>query len=136
MHESRETESIRQRMEVLRCDLDEDVQEIVEGAREVRDWRSYVRSYPWVCVGAALAIGYWIVPGRHFGLQDAPALAELAKQSRLLAESHSGPKRNVRGMLLTIAGNLLARGALSIVERCAGKYFGSPTVESPQDAQP
>jgi hypothetical protein len=69
--------------------LDEDVQEIVEGAREIGQWRTYVRSYPWVCLGAALAMGYLIVPRRSLGKQpDARTLAELANQSRLLATSH------------------------------------------------
>lgn len=58
------TTAIRQRMKEVRQELDEDVQEIVEGARDLRDWRSYVRSYPWVCLGAAVAVGYLIVPRR------------------------------------------------------------------------
>ena len=41
-HNSHETKAIRQRMEEVRCDLDKDVQGIVEGARDLRDWRSYV----------------------------------------------------------------------------------------------
>ena len=69
LHNSPETEAIRQRMEEVRCDLDEDVQEIVEGARDMGDWRSYVRTYPWICLGAALAVGYLIVPGRTWGTQ-------------------------------------------------------------------
>ena len=35
IHNSPETQAIRQRMELVRCDLDEDVQEIVEGARDM-----------------------------------------------------------------------------------------------------
>jgi hypothetical protein len=35
MHESLETQTILQRMEEVRCDLDEGVQEIVEGARDM-----------------------------------------------------------------------------------------------------
>ena len=82
MHHSHETKAIRQRMEEVRCDLDQDVQGIVEGARDMRDWRSYVRSYPWVCVGAAVAVGYLLVPRRPAAMQpDAVALAELVKQN-------------------------------------------------------
>ena len=72
MHDSHETNAIRQRMEEVRCDLDQDVQEIVEGARDLRDWRSYVRTYPWVCVGAALAVGYLLVPRRQWRCNRMP----------------------------------------------------------------
>ncbi len=44
VQDSVESTGMRQRMEQVRCDLDQDVQEIVEGARDLRDWRAYVRS--------------------------------------------------------------------------------------------
>src|SRR5688572_27063119 len=62
MHNSPETEAIRQQMELVRCDLDEDVQGIVEGARDMGDWRYYVKTYPWLCLGGAVVAGYLIVP--------------------------------------------------------------------------
>jgi hypothetical protein len=43
---SQETNAIRQRMEEVCFDLEQDVQGIVEGLCDMRDWRSYVRSYP------------------------------------------------------------------------------------------
>lgn len=110
IHNSPETKAIRQRMEEVRCDLDEDVQEIVEGARGMGEWRSYVRTYPWVFLGAAFAAGYLIVPRRVFGRPpDAPALAESANQSALGATSHLLPNGNARGTLLAFVGNLVLR---------------------------
>lgn len=137
MHESPETNAIRHRMEEVRCELAEDVQAIVEGARDMGEWRSYVKSYPWVCAGVALALGYWTVPRRAAGTQpDAQTLAELTKQSRLLAMSHLPPKGNMRGMLLAFAGNLALRGVLSFVGQQAGKLFATQAARSPQDDQP
>ena len=137
MTEPRETEEIRQRMEELRCDLDEDVQEIVEGARDMRDWRTYVRSYPWICLGAALAVGYLIVPRRPFGMQpDTKTLAELANQSRLLATSNLSRKRTVRGILLAFVGKLVLRGVSSYVGQQADKLFATPAAKSHQEDQP
>ena len=123
MHESRETEAIRQRMEEVRCDLDEDVQEIVEGARVMSEWRYYVRTYPWACLGAALAVGYVIVPRRPFGMQaDAQTPAEL-NQSRMRAVSDLPAKGTARGILLAFVGNLVMRGVSSYVGQQAGKLF-------------
>ncbi len=137
MYETRESEAIRQRMEELRCDLDEDVQEIVEGARDMGDWRTYVRTYPWACLGAAMAVGYLIVPRRVFRMQpDAQTIAELAKQSRLLATSAVPTKSSARGILLAIVGNLVLRGVSSFVGQQAGKLFASEAVDSQQGDQP
>ena len=137
MYESPETNAIRQRMEEVRCDLDEDVQEIVEGARGMGEWRTYVRTYPWVSLGAALAVGYLIVPRRPLSMQpDAQMLAELANQSRLLATSHMPPKNSARGILLALVGTLVVRGVSSYVGQQAGKLFANQAAKSPQDHQP
>jgi len=137
MHNSPKTTAIRQRMEEVRCDLDEDVQEIVEGTRGMGEWRWYVRSYPWVCLGAALAVGYLIVPRRPLELHpDAQTSAELGNQSRLLATSQLPPTGNARGMLLAFVGNLVMRGIASYVGQQAGKLFANQAAKSAQDDQP
>jgi hypothetical protein len=75
---SHETKAIQQRMKEVRCDLDKDIQGIVEVTRDLRDWRSYVRAYPWVCVGAVLSAGYCIAPRRHVAMQlNAETIAKL-----------------------------------------------------------
>ncbi len=52
-------------MAQIRRDLHEDVKGVVEGAEAATDWRRFVRSYPWACMGAAVALGYFIVPRKH-----------------------------------------------------------------------
>ena len=63
--ERAKTQAILKRMADVRYDLDEDVQEMVEGARDMGEWRSYVRAYPLWCLGGALALGYLVVPRRN-----------------------------------------------------------------------
>ena len=137
MHNSPETKAIRQRMEEVRGNLDEDIQDIVEGARDMRDWRSYVRSYPWVGLGAALAAGYLIVPRRPRRWQpDAQTLAELADPSRLLATSPVPARGHTRGILLAFVGNLVMRGIASYVGQQAGALFAAQVAKPRQDDQP
>lgn len=141
MNESHETDAIRQRMEEVRCDLDKDVQEIVEGARDMSNWRTYVRKYPWVCVGAAVAVGYLVVPRRAVAASqpDAQTLAELAKQSPVLVQASSPPKTGVRSALLTFVGNIVLRRVLSYAGQQADQFFAQlanksqPAAGPPQD---
>jgi hypothetical protein len=113
-------------MEEMRRDLDEDVQDIVEDARDMGDWRYYMRTYPWVCLGTALAVGYLLVPRRPFGTQpDAQTLAELANQSRLLATSHFPSKGTARGMLLAFVGNVLLRAVYRMSDYMAANFLPS-----------
>jgi hypothetical protein len=137
MYESPETNVIRQRMEEVRCDLDDDFQEIVEGARDMGDWRSYVKAHPWACLGAAFTVGYLIVPRRPVGMQlSAEAIAELANQSRVPAASQLPAKGNLRGMLLAFLGPLVLRGVLSYVGQQADKLFATQAAKSHPDDQP
>ena len=127
LHNSPATTAIRQRMEEVRCDLDEDVQEIVEGARDMGDWRSYVRSYPWVCLGAAAVAGYLIVPRRPW-----ETLARLANQGRLLALSQFPRQGSTSGMLLSMVSNLVMRRVSSYALQQVGRLFPTEASKSPR----
>lgn len=134
--DSLERSAIRQRMAEVRSDIDQDVQEIVEGARDLRDWRTYVRSYPWACASVAVAVGYLIVPQRPAVSQPSDEmLAELAKQSRLAAMQDLPTKASRSGRVAAFVGGLALRGIASYVGQQAGKYFAADNVNSKQDKQ-
>jgi hypothetical protein len=119
------TRTILKRMEEVRCDLDEDVQEIVEGARGMGKWRHYVSNYPWICLAAAFAGGYLIVPRRALGMQPvAKTLADLTT-----------PTVNARGVLLALVGNLAMRAVESYLGQQSDKLFAAPPAKSPQNDQ-
>ena len=126
VHELLETQEILQRMEKVRCELDEDVQEIVEGARVMGEWRYYVRTYPWICLGAACVAGYLTVPW----------VSALTKASRGLVTPNAPPKGGVRGALVQFVGNLVLRGVLSYAGQQAGKLFTPQAAEPQRDHQP
>ena len=137
MNNSPETSAIRKLMEEVRRDLDESVQEIVEGTRDMGEWRSYVRAYPRICLGAAVVVGYTIISSRRSdGRPDSTTLAELAKQSRLLATSSLTPNVNARGLLSAFVGNVLMRGVSSFIGQQAGKLFATQPVKSQGEQQP
>ena len=67
MNDSRLDESMRERMQQLRCEIDEDMEQIAGIARTTLDWKHYVNTYPWMCLGAAVALGFLVVPKRSSG---------------------------------------------------------------------
>lgn len=70
MQDSQETQAILRRMEEVRCDLDEGAKEIAESARDMGEWRHYVKNYPWVSVGVACVIGYAVIPRHRLGYRE------------------------------------------------------------------
>ena len=76
---------LRRRMQETRKQLYRDVDTLVRDAEGMIDWRRYVRRYPLFAVGAAAALGYFLVPRRRSAVRlDAETLAELAKTKRLV----------------------------------------------------
>jgi hypothetical protein len=55
-------DEIQRRMAAVRHDLHQEVQGAVKSAQRLTDWRSLVRSHPWLALGAAMVGGYFIVP--------------------------------------------------------------------------
>jgi len=126
-----ESQVILQQMEQVRRDLDQDLEEIVEGARGMGDWHAYVRAYPWVFVGSAVALGYLVVPRRQVSKPpDVELLAELAEQSRLAASEGAPAKHNTRGILLAFAGNLAMRGIASYAGQLVGNILAAHPASS------
>src|SRR5437667_12114685 len=96
-----EAENIQKQMRELRAELRDDVQDVVVSAHKMADIANYVRAYPWLCVGAAVAAGFLIVPQRATILKpDAEALIELARKHKLVVKTDEGPPQKKRGALL------------------------------------
>lgn len=118
MNDTRAAE-IRERMAQVRCDMGADVQQIVDSARTMTDWRYYVEQYPWLCLGAAAALGYLAVPNRvHMLRPDAQSLAELAKRDKIIVKASPQARPNGYGSMLA---GMVAKAAL----RGATAYFAA-----------
>jgi hypothetical protein len=107
-------EAIQQRMREVRRELSQD---LASSARDITDWRSYVRASPWLALGAAAAVGYFLVPKgppvvRLQGLDvkkfvhegEANAMASIPQR-----------KPSVAGKLISSLAGLALRGAMAYV---------------------
>lgn len=111
-------DALRREMAQIRSDIHENVEGIVDTARNMTDWRYYVRRYPWVAVTAATAVGYLIVPRRSGRVE--PRSDD--------SSSITGPTRRPPGVtqtLLTIAADALARHTVAYVGQNAERWLAA-----------
>jgi hypothetical protein len=117
---SNDVDDIRRDMAQLRMTLHHDMREVVAEAEAATDWRAYVRRYPWVYLGAAMAAGFLLVPGRrssiHATVQAAAnAAAEKVKDDVTASspETRRPPSRGrgVFGLVVDFVAPLALRAA-------------------------
>ena len=99
-------DEIRKRMKAERDALSDDLDSLKTQARIKSDWRHYVRRYPWLFVGAGVAIGYLIVPAATLGA--ASEAASMALRSRR-PDRGSKSGKSVLGTVIGAAAPLLTR---------------------------
>ena len=121
-----EIEEIRRKMARIRRELHDDVRDVVEGAEAVSDWRHYVRLYPWAAVGAACALGYFVVPKSRKAavkpIEVAQAVAAAMPQFALSAPSE--PPKKSTGLIRASLG-MLAPVVLRAVQNYATHFVSS-----------
>lgn len=130
-------DELQRQMQQVRMEMREDVQVMVENARELTDraremtdWTWYVRRYPWVCLGAAAAVGYLVVPSRapQSMKPDLKDLMELAKQQKIVVKMEepkpAGP--GLVGTLMRMAAGSLLQGGMAVVSHQLDQYLKQP----------
>lgn len=119
MTERAKADEIRYRMAEVRRDLADNAGDFSVQAQRLTDWRFYVRNYPWVVAGAALAAGFVIVPRRSYsrdlGSGDLQALAKLMERNQVVVE-----RRHKPGMFSSLAASGLAFAANSLLKMAMG----------------
>ena len=139
MHDSQEVEKIRAEMAQIRCDLNDDVEGLVEHAREMADWRYYVRAYPLASAVAVAALGYLAVPRKTEIISpDAKTLAELAKKHQLVVVDRpkAEKQRTLSGSLFNLVASLAMRGIMAYIGQQAGKVMGQKAAEETEQPNP
>lgn len=125
-------EQIQNQMKQVRTDLRQDVQELVDSAREMTVWQRYVQAYPWVCLGAAALAGYMIVPTRaRLPAPDARMVAELvdAQVSRHMAKNGK-PSGGMMSSLVSGAVGMAVNGLLSQGAQIAAQHVSQYLAQS------
>lgn len=138
MRTTEDAERIRREMARIRSEIDHNVEDIVDNARILADWRYYVHAYPWAAAAAALAAGYLLVPRRiEIVSPDAETLLDLARRNRIVVEANPRREKRERSLLnsmFTLAANAAVRGLIAFVGQQAGKLFAEQAAE--EEAQP
>jgi len=131
-----EAERIRRKMHHVRQDMGDDLKGIVLGARQLSDWRYYVKQHPWACLGAAFALGFVLMPGKR-----PPASAEV---EQLLAQLRQSTKKaralgggsfssSLLGRLVNMAAPIAVRSATSFL---SSQMSGARRKGDPHDPVP
>jgi hypothetical protein len=127
-------EEIRAELRRTRGRLIVDATAVAGGARELADWRYYVRRYPWAALGVAGALGYLAIPRRlEIMSPDARTLEQLAKRNKLVVEARppAAQKTSLMDTVLTMTGNVLLRAGTAYMGQQIGKLFGETAADAP-----
>lgn len=62
MMDTPDAEAIQRRMKAIRSELGCEMEVITERVRDFGVWQLYVKKHPWICLGGAAILGYWIIP--------------------------------------------------------------------------
>ena len=125
MNDPPPAESVRARMQQLRCEIDGDMEDVSANARNMVDWKHHVKTHPWVCLGAAVALGFLIVPKRSRAIRpDIATLTELARTGHLVGKPASAATHGLIDALLAAVANIAVRKATAYLGQGAESLLG------------
>lgn len=124
---SQSTDDIHRKMATIRASMNGDITGIMSNAKDLVDWKYYLRSYPWIGIGLAVAVGYLAVPRRSQSVSsDAETQQGLANGERRVINESPSWLTSAYGLLLParvrlgvglLAGQL-ANGYRSVADKC------------------
>jgi hypothetical protein len=85
---------LQRRMAQIRREMHEDVQGAVRGAQSLTDWRSIAGNHPWAALGAALGVGYLLVPHRSSGPKTTTGTIAEAHREQAVAAPDSRTRKD------------------------------------------
>jgi hypothetical protein len=122
-HSDPAADEIRRQMQITRQRVRDDVGNVVEGARQLGDWRYYARQFPWAMLGTAAVVGYTVVPRRvDWPSSAAQSLEEVLKKDHLHATTAPpAVKQGLAATLAATAGSALLKMGIDYAGRELGR---------------
>ena len=107
-------QAIQERMRQVRRELSED---LAMSARDITDWRSFIRANPWLAIASAAAVGYLLAPkGPPVVRLSGIDLQKFVREGQTTAiASVPRPKKSLTRTLLTTLAGLAVRSATAYV---------------------
>ena len=125
MNDPPPADAVRAQMQQIRCEIDQDLEEMGVSARNMVDWKHYVKTYPWVCLGAAVALGFLIVPKRSRVIRpDLATLTEPARTGHLVVKPAAAATHGLIDALLAAVANIAVRKATAYLGHGAESLLG------------
>ncbi len=123
-------DQIREQMRQHRREFDSDVEQLVENAQSLTDWRQYVVAKPMVAFALCSVVGYLLVPGskKQYEKIDPKQLAKLVR-SRELVVAPADQVKATRGIVSGLLG-IVASLALKAASGAVMEKIGSMARES------
>ena len=119
-------DTVGARMQGIRCEIDQDLEDVSASARSMVDWRHYVKTYPWACLGTAAVLGFLVVPKRSAATDtEAVAPTEAAKNGHPVVNSPPTAKRRLVDMLVTAVVSVAIRETIAYVGPSRRKIPGN-----------
>jgi hypothetical protein len=116
-------------MAAIRHHLHQDVRHVVSTAEKVADWGRYVGKYPWVALGVACGVGYFLVPKRKkvevlpVDVSSLPEAIASGPASVTVVSTKEAVREKEKSGLLGAAFGLLAPLAVRAAQGYALKYL-------------
>jgi hypothetical protein len=125
MDDPPQADAVRERMQQLRCEIDGDMEDMSAHARTMLDWKHYVKTYPWVCLGTAAVLGFLIVPKRSSAINaDLATPTALTKSGHLVVKPAPTAARGLVDALVATVVSIAVREATAYLGQSAGRLLG------------
>jgi len=135
---AQQADALRREMRSIRREFGDSVDELVENAERLLDWRYYWQRYPWGLMGAAALLGYFVVPRRIVSMSvDGHSLDDLvhrlAPAITSRAEKSGAEKRERKpgwiATLFSLGVGMLAKAATGYATQYLSQMLSQPAVQ-------